>query len=442
MPKPTSKLSATLPPLVFGSATFNFQFNPDPFAMPTTHLVHRALTLGVRAFDTSPYYGPAEDLLGAALDTEFVQSSFPRSSYYLLTKVGRLASDEFDYSPSWVQHSVRRSLQRLRTTYLDVVYCHDVEFVSTTEVLEAIAELRRIRDEDHTIKYIGISGYPVHVLCDLAELVLRETGEPLDAVMSYANFTLQNTRLLTEGVPRLIAAGVDVVPNASPLAMGLLREEGVPMGAMGNWHPAPDALRSAIQLSSQCVSKEGERLEVVAVRFALESWLREGARVGGFGDPLGSIGANSSTGSPRGEKLGVSVMGVSNLEELEETMRVWSSGLDGLADDLDPEPGFMTPSEALSDHDWSLHRRQRIRTLAKDMRNLMGEYADFTWQSPGKDFVNRRRVMGFSETAEELSIDTETSAVMMTPPPEAANLGDGDDIPVMRVSDDERGTER
>ena len=428
---PPSKLSDTLPPLVFGTATFNFQFNPDPFALPTTHLVHRALSLGVRAFDTSPYYGPAEDLLGTALDTEFVRSQFPRSSYHILTKVGRIAANEFDYSPSLVRHSVRRSLTRLRTSYLDVVYCHDAEFVSAAEVLEAVRELRRIRNEDRTVKYVGISGYPVHVLCDLAEMVLRETGEPLDAVMSYANFTLQNTRLSTEGVPRLVAAGVDVVPNASPLGMGLLRRQGVPVGALGNWHPAPDDLRKAVQLASQWTNKQAEKLEVVAVRFALESWLREGSKVGTHGDPLGSADSAYSTSWPRRERLGVSVIGVSKLEELDETMRVWRSVLDGFADDFDAEPGSITPGDALSDHDWSLQRRRRIRTLARGIREVIGDYADFTWESPGKDYVNQRRVKGVVEE-DDLSPETvEVPAAMLTPPSEAEDDGTADDVPAV-----------
>jgi aryl-alcohol dehydrogenase-like predicted oxidoreductase len=431
MPAPTVKLSETLPPLIFGSATFNFQFNPDPFALPTTHLVHRALSLGVRAFDTSPYYGPAEDLLGAALDTDFVQSHFPRSSYHILTKVGRLAGSEFDYSPSWVRHSVRRSLRCLRTSYLDVVYCHDVEFVSAAEVLEAVTELRRIRDEEGTVKYVGISGYPVHVLCDLAEMVLRETGEPLDAVMSYANFTLQNTRLLTEGAPRLAAAGVDVVPNASPLGMGLLRRQGVPVGALGNWHPAPDELRKAVQIASQWTDKQTEKLEVVAVRFALESWLREGSKVGTHGDPLGLSGTTFSAAPPLQEKLGVTVMGVSKIEELDETMRVWRSVLDGITDDLNAEPGSLTPSDALSDHDWSLQRRQRIRALARGIREIIGDYADFTWDSPGKDFVNQRTVKGVVEEEDQPSGMAEHLPAMLTPPSEAEDDSMTDDISLM-----------
>ena len=428
MPAPTARLSSTLPPLVFGTATFNFQFNPDPFALPTTDLVHRALSLGVRAFDTSPYYGPAEALLGAALDTDFVRGRFPRSSYHILTKVGRLAASEFDYSPSWMRHSVRRSLRRLRTSYLDVVYCHDVEFVSATEVLEAVKELRRIRDEDSTIKYVGISGYPIHVLCDLSELVLGETGEPLDAVMSYANFTLQNTKLSTEGVPRLVAAGVDVVPNASPLGMGLLRRQGVPIGALGNWHPAPDELRKAVQSASHWTDQQGEKLEVVAVRYALESWLREGSKVGTYGNPLGSSESVYSIGWPTRERLGVSVMGVSKLEELEETMSVWKSVLDGFADDRNGEPGTKAPGDALSDHDWSVQQRQRIRTLAKGIQEVIGDYAGFTWESPGKDFVNQRIVKGIVEEDDLPTKTVDAPATVLTPPSGAEDDGMADDV--------------
>jgi aryl-alcohol dehydrogenase-like predicted oxidoreductase len=421
MVKPSTKLSARLPPLIFGTATFNYQFNPDPFALGPTAIVQRALAHGVRAFDTSPYYGPAEEILGTALSTELVRKHYPREQYYILTKVGRVLANSFDYSPAWVRYSVKRSCKRLRTDYLDVVYCHDVEFVSAEDVLGAIKELRRIRDEEGTIKYVGISGYPVAVLCDLAEMILRETGEPLDVVMSYASFTLQNTRLMSEGIPRLVAAEVDVVPNASPLGMGLLRSQGPPVGAMGNWHPAPDELRKAIKAVSDWTDKQGERLEVVAVRFALENWLREGAKVGACGDLLALLEDTYHSEPHVREKLGVSVMGVSKITELDETIRVWRSVLDGMADDLDQGPGTMTPSDAVSDHEWSLQRRQRIRVLAKGIRSVIREWADFAWASPDPGFVNQRHNMDIFEDdsspiAEPNSI---TSAAMLTPPSEA-----------------------
>ena len=150
-------LSTVLPPLVLGTAGFNHQFNKDPHSLPTKDIVHKALSQGIHAFDTSPYYGPAEELLGAALKS---QTEFPRSSYVLQTKVGRIAEAQFDYSAEWVRKSVARSCQRLGATYLDIVLCHDVEFVTSGEVLEAVQALRVLRQEGK-LRYVGISGYPV-----------------------------------------------------------------------------------------------------------------------------------------------------------------------------------------------------------------------------------------------------------------------------------------
>ena len=410
------RLSDQLPPLIFGSATFNYQFNPDPYALGPTQLVQRALVHGIRAFDTSPYYGPAESILGDALATSFVRDNYPRESYCILTKVGRIAADSFNYSPEWIRQSVKRSCKRLGTQYLDVVYCHDVEFVTPADVLIAIEELRRIRDEEGSLNYVGICGYPVDVLCDLAEMILRETGEPIDIVQSYANFTVQNTRLLSRGLARLVDAGVDVVTNASPLGMGLLRAQGVPIGAMGDFHPAPDGLREACYAASRWTEAKGERLEIVAVRFAMENWLREGTRVGSRGDPLGSH-VSSYNGLKR-DRLGISVMGVSNIDELDETMRVWRSVLDGLNDDYDAEPGTLTPSDAVTDHEWSKQRCQQIRGFAKSIRETLGPWADYAWTSPDPGFVNKKSEQpsenGIGNTAAE--IENKIPAAALTPP--------------------------
>lgn len=48
-----------------------------------------------------------------------------------MTKCGRYGLSSFDYSPSTIRASVKRSLERLKTDYLDTVYLHDVEFVCT-----------------------------------------------------------------------------------------------------------------------------------------------------------------------------------------------------------------------------------------------------------------------------------------------------------------------
>lgn len=382
---PTSpSLSEVLPQLICGTATFTSQYNTDPYALSTTDIIHRSLTLGLRAFDTSPYYGPAEELIGAALDTPFVQQKFTRRDYFLLTKVGRISNSQFDYSPSWVRQSVKNSLKRLRTEYLDVVYCHDVEFVTPHQVLTAVIELRNIRDELGIVKYIGISGYPVETLCELAELILAKTGEPLDAVMSYANFTLQNTRLGSVALLRLKAAGVSVVPNGSILGMGLLRRVGVPIGAQGDFHPSPKNLRIAIKGASGWCDSQGERIETIALRWGLETWLQEGNSVGSRFQVSKDSGISRPVGA-HSPKLGVSVIGVSKVEELEETMLVWRDILDGLECEEQNTAGQSDTRLK------SRSRQEEVQRLADGIRQRLGTWVDYAWASPEPRFENEHK---------------------------------------------------
>ncbi|ELR09089.1 hypothetical protein VC83_05399 [Pseudogymnoascus destructans] len=368
MPKTTPPLADVIPPLIFGTAVFNHQYNSDPFSLPSTTLVHHALSSGISGFDTSPYYGPSEEILGAALIAPIAETKapFPRDQYTILTKVGRIAADEFDYSPEWIRKSIAHSLQRLHTDYLDVVYCHDVEFVTPAEALGAIKELRRIRDEDGSIKYVGISGFPVGTLCGLAEMILRETGEPLDIVQSYGNYTVQNQTLKNEGVQRFKAAGVDVIPNASILGMGLLRTQGVPIGSMGNWHPAPDGLRDVCKDAVRVCQEKSETLENVATRWSLEHWLMDGADVG------------TASSGVDGQKIGVSVIGVSNLVELERALKVWQSVQDGVKSGVEE-----------SRKTGSLNRRRHIDEIVVGIHAVLGKWRNFAWDSPGAEFVNK-----------------------------------------------------
>ena len=355
--------------------------------MDATGLVQYALEHGIRAFDTSPYYGPSETILGKALNTDLVRTKFPREDYILITKCGRVSQQEFDYSPDRIRMSVKRSLQRLHTQYLDLVYCHDVEFVSEDEAVEAVKVLRRIRDEEGTIKYVGISGYPLPVLWSIAKKVLRETGEPLDAVLSYANFTLQNTLLATQGIKELKEAGVDVVPNASPLSMGLLRRVGVPTGGAGDWHPASPGLREAVRRASDFCDGYDEPIGNTAIRYALENWINFGEPVGSRGDPASGVPwKRKSNGEPRGAKMGVTVMGVTRKEELDQGLNIWRSILDGLED------GGETARKAgrwRRGREWSLNRQRAVQIMADGIQEILGEYLDYTWDSPPKDFVNK-----------------------------------------------------
>ncbi|KAG6011881.1 hypothetical protein E4U54_007856 [Claviceps lovelessii] len=374
-------LSQVLPPLILGSATFNYQYN-DLAHLPCTDIIRRALELDIVAFDTSPYYGPSEILIGEALRKMTPPPA--RDGYFLCTKAGRITSNEFDYSPAWIRYSVCRSLERLSTPYLDLVYTHDVEFVSPAEVLEAVKELRRMRDQG-LIRYVGISGYPIEVLLSLAEMILEQTGEPLDAVMSYSHFCIQNSQLgHADVLQRLRNAGVECVLNGSMLGMGLITTRGADNGPMASWHPAPPLLRETCHSLAEIARRSGERLEEVAIRWALENWIRVGAPFGSVAVPrsLGASARGKAAGAPPA-RFGVSVMGVSNVDELEETWALWKSVAE-LANDA----GDNADNHAAG-------RRDRIERLVRQqMWPHLGPWKDYEWESGGPSFVNQRRTKG------------------------------------------------
>ncbi|PSR78298.1 Aldo/keto reductase family-domain-containing protein [Coniella lustricola] len=427
-----ASLPSQLPPLILGTATFNTQYVDDPARMPYTSIVSRALDLGVNAFDTSPYYGPSEILLGDALhhlttpnsaNAEIADSTtqtHARESYMILTKAGRIAGDSFDYSPAWIRYSVLRSLKRLHTPYLDLVYCHDVEFVSPAEVLAAVKELRRLRDQDGVIRHVGISGYPVDVLCELAEMIKRETGEPVDAVMSYCHCTVQNHRLVqgfmgdepepassvasaatpTEQLPplvRLKRAGVSTVLNASMLGMGLLTTRGVDHGPQAAWHPSPPPLRKACADMAAAATAANEKLERLAIRWSLDTFARAGARAGLGVSLQGKTGHLQLSDS---SSIGGSVMGITSLAELEETWDVWMSvlaesvpsvSLDAAVSKEAAKDVVVARGETDDLQTASLKRCDQVQRLVKEtLWPLLGEWRNHSWSSGGKDFVNDR----------------------------------------------------
>ncbi|KAF9042553.1 Aldo/keto reductase [Hymenopellis radicata] len=117
--------------LVIEGEVLSNQYNTDDHLESTVPLrvVRLAFRYGIRTIDTSIYYGPSELVLEKALQA--IKEEFPRSSYQIMTKCGRVSANEFNYHPDAIRDSVKRSLERLQTDYLDTVYLHDTEFVCT-----------------------------------------------------------------------------------------------------------------------------------------------------------------------------------------------------------------------------------------------------------------------------------------------------------------------
>jgi aryl-alcohol dehydrogenase-like predicted oxidoreductase len=216
--------------------------------------VHTTIDLGINFIDVSPYYGltVAETVLGKALKT------ISRDKYYLATKVGRYGAEtaDFDYSAERVTTSVDESLARLNVDYLDLIQCHDIEFVDLDQVInETLPALRKLQASGK-VRYVGITGLPLSAfkyVIDRAEV---------DTILSYCRYSINDTSLADQ-LPYYAEHGVGVI-NASPLSMGLLTNRGAP-----DWHPAPPAVHEACNRAAEFCREQGADLAQLAVQFSL-----------------------------------------------------------------------------------------------------------------------------------------------------------------------------
>ncbi|KAH8519842.1 hypothetical protein Peur_038766 [Populus x canadensis] len=218
--------------------------------------VREAFDLGINFFDTSPYYGGtlSEKMLGKGLKALGV----PRNEYIVSTKCGRYV-EGFDFSAERVTKSIDESLARLQLDYVDILQCHDIEFGSLDQIVnETIPALQKLR-EAGKIRFIGITGLPLSVFTYVLDRVPPGT---VDVILSYCHYSV-NDSTLVDLLPYLKSKGVGVI-SASPLAMGLLTENGPP-----EWHPASAELKSACQAAAAFCKAKGKNISKLAMQYSL-----------------------------------------------------------------------------------------------------------------------------------------------------------------------------
>src|SRR5438045_7356657 len=154
--RPLGRTGLNLSWLSFGASSLGQEFRPVDLNEALS-AVRVALDLGMNFIDTSPFYGRglSECLLGVAL------RGVPRDSYFLGTKLGRYDRDHFDFSARRVVESVDVSLHRMGVDHLDIMLCHDIEFVEMGQIIdETLPALRKVQ-EAGKVRFIGVSGYPM-----------------------------------------------------------------------------------------------------------------------------------------------------------------------------------------------------------------------------------------------------------------------------------------
>jgi len=249
--RPLGKTGLQLPVLAFGASSIGQEFrrvNLDE----ALNSVRVALDCGLNFIDTSPFYGRgmSEVLLGMAL------RDVPRDTYTLCTKLGRYDLGHFDFSARRVAESVDVSLHRLGTDHVDIVLCHDIEFVPMQQIVdETIPALRKIQRQGKA-RFIGFSGYPQKIfrfICDQTQV---------DCVMNYNQYTLQNSRFADETIPYLKARGIGVM-NAGPFSARLLTNAALP-----KWLKEPEAVKAAARRAAELCARRGSDIARLAVQFS------------------------------------------------------------------------------------------------------------------------------------------------------------------------------
>ena len=244
--------------------------------------LERALRLGVRYFDSAPFYGHglAERRLGRAL------SGLPRDGFAVSTKVGRrIESDParseastdgfavhgsravFDYSRDGVLRSFAASLERLGLDRVDLLLLHDVGRLThgdnhshmlglaLDEALPAMAELR----DQGVVGAIGIGVNEVEVC---RELLPRFD---LDGIMLAGRYTLFEQAAALPMLDEAHRRGVKVIV-AGPYNSGLLGDPHGP-GKTYDYAPADaDTLRHAQEIYTIC-NEEGVDVGAAALQF-------------------------------------------------------------------------------------------------------------------------------------------------------------------------------
>jgi hypothetical protein len=246
------KTNLHLPILSFGASSLGAEFRSVTLE-EAMQSVRTALDCGLNFIDTSPFYGrgASEVLLGFAL------KGVPRDSYMLGTKLGRYDLTHFDFSARRVTESIDVSLHRLGCGHLDLVLCHDIEFVPMQQIVDETLPALRKAQQAGKVRHLGLSGYPQKIfkfICDQTEV---------DCVLNYNQYTLQNSRFGDETVPWLKERGIGAI-NAGPFSARLLTNAPLPV-----WLKEPAEVKAAARAAAAHCAGKGIDIAQLALQFCL-----------------------------------------------------------------------------------------------------------------------------------------------------------------------------
>jgi len=274
-------------PLALGGAPLGNLFRALP-GHDAVALIRHAFEAGTRYFDTAPHYGQglSERRFGAAL------RDYPRDTYLLSTKVGRLltrADDaprtqngyvdglpfvaHYDYTGEGVVRSLQDSLQRMGLSRVDFVFVHDIDVATHGDAhprrfrdmldsgLPALAELKA----SGVIAGFGLGVNDVDICLD----TLRHAD--LDVILLAGRYTLADQSALAELLPECVRRDVAIVLGG-PFNSGILASGSRPRDGSRpyfNYAPAPEHVIARVAEIERVCAEHAVPLKAAALQFPL-----------------------------------------------------------------------------------------------------------------------------------------------------------------------------
>lgn len=237
------KTQTTLPPIGLGCMGLSEFYGPPTEQRAAIRLLHEAIALGVRHFDTAEMYGIGanESLLGEAFNDR-------RDQVFIATKFGPMRDPDtgaftgIDGSRENCRRAVEGSLERLNTDVIDLYYLHRVDPTTPIEeTVEAMAELVA----EGKVRALGLSEAS-------GDTIRRAAGvHPIAAVQS--EYSIFSRDIEDSVIPACLEVGATLVAY-SPLGRGMLsgrfKEESLGEGDFRSMTPRfqGDALRANVEL--------------------------------------------------------------------------------------------------------------------------------------------------------------------------------------------------
>jgi aryl-alcohol dehydrogenase-like predicted oxidoreductase len=173
-------------------------------------VIARALDAGINFFDTADIYGESEVVLGNALGAH-------RKQVVIATKFGYPGPGVAGgASPDYVIQAAERSLKRLKTDYIDLLYLHAPD--PQTPIADTLGAMDRLVRAGKA-RFIAASNMSSGVL-EKADAAAK-SGKLQGFVASQEEFNLLKRGAASALAPTLERLGMSLIPYF-PLASGLL----------------------------------------------------------------------------------------------------------------------------------------------------------------------------------------------------------------------------